>query len=91
MLFSNANKQHAKLVRNVEKFEKAEHFFNASTQEMSEKINDLIKKLDQLSIFLNVKFFQNITLSFYKQQDDMFRKMHNLPSEIDDLKYRMET
>jgi len=46
MFFNNANKQHAKLVRNVEKFEKAKTYHSAATQEMDEKINELTKKLD---------------------------------------------
>lgn len=57
MFFNNANKQHAKLVRNVEKFEKAKTYHSSATTEITEKINDLTKKLDQLSIFLNIKFY----------------------------------
>ena len=38
----------------------------SSTKTMDDKIAVLMKKLDQLSIFLNIKFFQNITLTYYK-------------------------
>jgi len=57
---------------------------------MDEKIGLLMKRLDQLSIFLNIKFCQNITLTFYKMQDEMFSKMSNMHNEIDDIKIRVK-
>jgi len=57
---------------------------------MDEKIGLLMKRLDQLSIFLNIKFCQNITLTFYKMQDEMFSKMSNIHNEIDDIKIRVK-
>ena len=45
------------MLRNVGKFEKAEHVYNTSTKTMDDKIYILLKKLDQLGIFLNIKFF----------------------------------
>ena len=50
----------------------------------------LIKKLDQLAIFLNIKFFQNITLSYYRTFDEMFRKFENIDNDITDLKFEMD-
>ena len=44
-------------MRNVGKFEQAEHFFQTSTKALDDKMQVLMKKLDQLAIFLNIKFF----------------------------------
>ena len=89
-VFSGTNKQHERLVRNVGKFEQAEHYFQASTKTMDDKMQILIKKLDQLAIFLNIKFFQNITLSYYRTFDEMFRKFENIDNDITDLKFEMD-
>ena len=89
-MFKNKNKAHEQLVRNVGKFEQAEHYFISSTKTMDEKIGVLMKKLDQLAIFLNIKFFQNITLTYYKTHDDIYQKYQNVENELSDLKYRME-
>ena len=72
MTFKSQKKEHERLVRNVGKFEQAEHYFNSATKTMDDKISVLLKKLDQLAIFLNIKFFQNITLTYYKTFDEMF-------------------
>ena len=57
---------------------------------MDDKMQILIKKLDQLAIFLNIKFFQNITLSYYRTFDEMFRKFENIDNDITDLKFEMD-
>ena len=57
---------------------------------MDDKIAVLMKKLDQLAIFLNIKFFQNITLTYYKIQDEIYSKYQNVEPELSDIKYRME-
>ena len=41
---------------------------------MDDKVGVLIKKLDQLAIFLNIKFFSNITLTYYKTYDEIYSK-----------------
>ena len=84
------NKQHEKLVRNVGKFEQAEHYFQMATKTMDDKISVLMKKLDQLSIFLNIKFFQNITLTYYKTFDDIYAKMANIEGELSDAGYQIQ-
>ena len=90
MVFKNKNKEHEKLVRNVGKFEQAEHYFLSATKTMDDKISMLMKKIDQLAIFLNIKFFQNITLTYYKTADEIYSKYANIENELSDLKYRME-
>ena len=58
MLFKKGpNKQHERLVRNIAKFEQAEHYFNSATKVMDDKVQEIMKKLDYLAIYLNVKFF----------------------------------
>lgn len=90
MMFGNKNKAHEKLVRNQGKFEKAEHYFVSATKTMDDKISVLMKKLDQIAIFLNIKFFQNITLTFYKTQDELYSKYSNVENELQEIKYRMD-
>lgn len=57
---------------------------------MDDRVTILLKKLDQLAIFLNIKFFQNITLTYYKTFDEMFGKMANLENEMSDVSHRMK-
>ena len=90
MFNRGGTKDHERLVRNVEKFEKSEHYFKSATRTMDEKITLLLKRLDQVGIFLNIKFVQNITLTFYKMQDEMFSKMNNMHNEVDDIKTRIQ-
>ena len=73
MIFNQGkNKEHERLVRNVGKFEQAEHYYSSATKALEDNINVIIKKLDQLAIFLNIKFFQNITLTYYKSLDEIY-------------------
>jgi len=60
-----------------------------ATKTMDDKISVLMKKLDQLSIFLNIKFFQNITLTYYKTFDDIYAKMANIEGELSDAGYQI--
>lgn len=57
---------------------------------MDEKVSILIKKLDQLAIFLNIKFFQNITLSYYKTFDENFGKVQSIENELSDIVFSMD-
>ena len=43
-----------------------------------------------MAIFLNIKFFQNITLTYYKLQDEIYSKYSNIESELSEIKYRMD-
>ena len=86
----SGKKDHERLVRNIEKFEKAEHFYKSATRDMDDKLGLLMKRLDQLAIFLHIKFYKNITMPFYKMQDDIFSNMNNMHNEIDDIKTRVE-
>ena len=46
MFNRGGNKDHERLVRNIEKFEKSEHYYKSATKTMAEKITILLKRLD---------------------------------------------